>query len=565
MSDKISAHAQTRGYGPRVVVVAGLVTLWAVSAWGQGPAPNRGVWFFDDKRPDGTFDTYASSRIIGNPQAEDRVLAMFDQLGVKRVYTSLNDVNLSGDFDAPGKVSNGDLRAWNHRLHNRGIESHLLLSESSWIFNGKPSTSISEPLISVSGRAGLRALDDERSKLLGLVQNRLIDFNHGAPSQSQRYDGLHLDLEPWTLTFVGQDGDTGYDGSVTFGDFAVAQLNFGDVIFNGRRGGDFTRDGRVTFSDFSLLQLNFGDTFLDSTVGVDGWVNPRPGDVDPFEIVPAVSEGLRQQVRRDYLTLLRDTYQEVADLIHGRAGPPPALGSNDQPLKFHADLAALIGDLTAPTPAPGSAPGVAPAPGVDPDDLTQWWQPANGDLGAGDRDAWYRALAGANSGMGISDPLLTGLTIMAFEIDEFALPGAIEARVGDELDLFNAVAGFDRRIGLEAIIAGITDGGDPDSATWESFAEFLDAIELVEAMFDGQISGVDLQSFNLVAIAGEAAGFFDSPLALSDLTQTQRGQISVPEPAVGLWLGLTWLGWALTRAWRPAGSAASRRGFLEVA
>ncbi|MEE9213006.1 MAG: PEP-CTERM sorting domain-containing protein [Phycisphaeraceae bacterium] len=63
-------------------------------------------------------------------------------------------------------------------------------------------------------------------------------------------------------------GDANRDGSVTFADFGILQVNFGQpgTFIDG----DFNGDGIITFADFGILQANFGMTAAPAVV-------PEPG------------------------------------------------------------------------------------------------------------------------------------------------------------------------------------------------------------------------------------------------------------------------------------------------
>lgn len=126
----------------------------------------RGVWAWRDPG-----DPYGTDAVVGDPVAE---AAMVDDLiawGVDRVYGSYGDRATS----EPEVIAD-----WNQRLHDAGIESHVLLGDPAW----------------TSSR--------EWAYMGSLIQGRLLDYNASRTDTTERFDGLHLDIEPhasstWSL------------------------------------------------------------------------------------------------------------------------------------------------------------------------------------------------------------------------------------------------------------------------------------------------------------------------------------------------------------------------------
>ena len=129
----------------------------------DAPLPQtRGIWAWQDSG-----DPYGTLAVVGVPASED---AMVDDLvawGVVRVYGSYGNRPVS----EPDTIAD-----WNAKLHAAGIESHVLLGEPD----------------DISSR--------EWAALEEKILDRLIDFNAGRSDPLERFDGLHLDIEPQALS-----------------------------------------------------------------------------------------------------------------------------------------------------------------------------------------------------------------------------------------------------------------------------------------------------------------------------------------------------------------------------
>ena len=131
----------------------------------------RGVWAWRDAG-----DPYGTDAVVGDPVAE---AAMVDDLiawGVDRVYGSYGDRPVTEP---------AVLAAWNERLHDAGIESHVLMGDPAW----------------TSSR--------EWANMEEKIQDRLLVFNAGQADPDHRFDGLHLDIEPHassTWSLLDEDG-----------------------------------------------------------------------------------------------------------------------------------------------------------------------------------------------------------------------------------------------------------------------------------------------------------------------------------------------------------------------
>lgn len=125
---------------------------------GQAPVGTRGVWAWRDAG-----DPHGTDAIVGDPVAEDVMIATLQGWGVSRVYGSYGDRPVT----EPQTLAD-----WNAKLDAAGIESHVLLGDPAWI----------------SSR--------EWASMLAKIDARLLEFNAGRTDPAERFDGLHLDIEP---------------------------------------------------------------------------------------------------------------------------------------------------------------------------------------------------------------------------------------------------------------------------------------------------------------------------------------------------------------------------------
>ncbi|MBK1828474.1 hypothetical protein [Haloferula rosea] len=134
--------------------------------------PERGTWFWGNTTVPTGSSPHGSSVVVGDSAKEDAEIAFMTAWGVTRVYGSYGT--------GPGiNAERAKYREWNAKLHAAGIESQLLLSEFD---PGDPSTELTNPV-----------------SLLNKIQARLIDFNDVATLPEEKFDALHLDVEPQTL------------------------------------------------------------------------------------------------------------------------------------------------------------------------------------------------------------------------------------------------------------------------------------------------------------------------------------------------------------------------------
>jgi len=145
---------------------AGRLLLWFLSALLLPLAviggELRGIWWWTS--PDHAWGT---EQVLGNPTKEGAVIQFLQSWNVGRVYCCFSDQT---------QTKPALIYAWNERVHAAGMTSQLLLSENTWIFLGN--------------RSNLSSVH---------LQRELIDFNASAANSRQRFDGLHLDIEPHGL------------------------------------------------------------------------------------------------------------------------------------------------------------------------------------------------------------------------------------------------------------------------------------------------------------------------------------------------------------------------------
>ena len=135
---------------------------------------NRGVWFWGSTTlPGGGASPYGSIDVVGDTVAENETVAFFTSYGVKMVYGSYQNRPVS----EPAVIA-----AWNAKLDAAGISSQLLLD----------GIAVNDPAFMTS--------------LLNKVTNRLINFNNSLADPAEKFDALHLDLEPQGLALW--DGGT---------------------------------------------------------------------------------------------------------------------------------------------------------------------------------------------------------------------------------------------------------------------------------------------------------------------------------------------------------------------
>jgi len=121
----------------------------------------RGLWFWSTSS-----SPYGAYNILGDDALEAETLAGFADWDIGTVYGSYSDL----PRDEAEVVAH-----WNRQLHGAGFESQLLLSDNDWIFA------------------------TTRDDMLDQIDDRLLGF-HDVALGSERFDALHLDIEPHGLS-----------------------------------------------------------------------------------------------------------------------------------------------------------------------------------------------------------------------------------------------------------------------------------------------------------------------------------------------------------------------------
>ena len=137
------------------------VTMLALFLPVNGAQP-RGIWWWTS--PD---HPWGRGQVIGDPAKEAKLLRFLSDWEIGTIYTC---------FSKEALKNPQWIRAWNERVHAAGKTSQLLLSENTWI----------DP--------------KNRPNLLSVhLQQALIKFNSTVGNPQQRFDGVHLDIEPHGL------------------------------------------------------------------------------------------------------------------------------------------------------------------------------------------------------------------------------------------------------------------------------------------------------------------------------------------------------------------------------
>ncbi len=140
-----------------------LTTMVLLVASLSAPASkHRCVWFWQSPG-----SPYGASNIVGNAVLENQTIAFLQHRWVKRVY---------GSYGSQPVTDPGVIATWNDKLQVAGIQSQFLMSENTWIF------------------------PTNHASLLTKISERVLDFNN-APGRAtaEKFDGLHLDIEPQGL------------------------------------------------------------------------------------------------------------------------------------------------------------------------------------------------------------------------------------------------------------------------------------------------------------------------------------------------------------------------------
>jgi hypothetical protein len=126
-------------------------------------AEPRGTWWWTSAG-----HPWGVDQVLGDNNKETQVLQFLRAWNLGRVYSS---------FGNRARTNPAVMHAWNAKLHAIGVSPQLLLSENTWIFPEK-----------------------RDSLLTANIKPKLIDFNAATTNALERYDGLHLDIEPHALS-----------------------------------------------------------------------------------------------------------------------------------------------------------------------------------------------------------------------------------------------------------------------------------------------------------------------------------------------------------------------------
>jgi hypothetical protein len=108
---------------------------------------------------------YGSANILGDPAKEAEVITNMGAWGFDRIFLSTGTKTISD----PSTVA-----SWNSSLDDVGISVQFLISEFG------------------------AAIEPDRTNLLNKIQSRLIDYNNSRSDPRERFDAVHLDIEPHT-------------------------------------------------------------------------------------------------------------------------------------------------------------------------------------------------------------------------------------------------------------------------------------------------------------------------------------------------------------------------------
>ena len=140
------------------LIISTLIILSPLTCLASG----RGVWYWGNET-----NPYGATVILTDTAKQDDVIATCIHYNITRVY---------GSYNGFPKSNPEAMAAWNRKLHANNIESDLLISDSNSI------------------------LPTNRPELLAQIKRQLIDFNASRSDSVEKFDGLHLDLEPHVIS-----------------------------------------------------------------------------------------------------------------------------------------------------------------------------------------------------------------------------------------------------------------------------------------------------------------------------------------------------------------------------
>ncbi|MFC1608636.1 hypothetical protein ACFL3M_00450 [Patescibacteria group bacterium] len=149
----------------------------------EDPTPNdptpisgsRGIWHWK-----GYSSEWGTVSVVGNDAKENEVISDYQAWDIGRVYGSYGSRTVS-EADA---IAN-----WNGKLDDAGINSESL-------YGNVVSDSTKSVLLS----------EVAKSDFLNDIQTEIIDFNRSRVNSKERFDAIHLDIEPQALTAEWDNG-----------------------------------------------------------------------------------------------------------------------------------------------------------------------------------------------------------------------------------------------------------------------------------------------------------------------------------------------------------------------
>ncbi|MBD3244401.1 MAG: PKD domain-containing protein [Candidatus Moranbacteria bacterium] len=140
------------------------------------PRPiTRGIWHWK-----GYGNPWGTVEGVGDAVKESQIIADYQDREIKRVYGSYGNRTLS----EPSVIA-----AWNKKLDQVGIESQALYGNV-----------VSDPSQSVL------VSSVARSEFLNDLQSEVVDFNNSRSDSAEKFDAIHLDIEPQALTNEWDNG-----------------------------------------------------------------------------------------------------------------------------------------------------------------------------------------------------------------------------------------------------------------------------------------------------------------------------------------------------------------------
>jgi hypothetical protein len=211
-----------------------------------GPTGTRGVWAWRDSG-----DPHGTDAVVGDAAAEADMLAHLQDWGVDRVYGSYGDRAAT----EPNAIA-----AWNAQLHAAGIQSFVLMGDPAW----------------TSSR--------EWAFMESLIQARLIQFNESRTDPTERFDGLHLDIEPHAASAWSSYSEADKYAQLTLLDDAYAHAH-GVIEASSQAGLELHADLPVWFDNLPAALGGTGSVGWPSAADRDAWFSGIHADIDRLSMM----------------------------------------------------------------------------------------------------------------------------------------------------------------------------------------------------------------------------------------------------------------------------------------